>query len=240
MKDILLFAVLAFFTATCNQTHSESVDANSALRNISNQVMVNQSSNLPMPSATPTAKPTVDRKPVNEADYTAAKFDYAKMLAMTLGTQPLEIIKETAAFDPERLKQLNPSVNIKEKLKAFDKYKIKTAEYDFNHDGTAERIVLSRGETGGEVELLNIFIRKNDQWHSIFGIEGDPDDPKVPRIEILTSLNRNGFDLIKTIAVIGAGNDSQEIRYYQMQDEEYKAVDCYFTEGKTEESVPCN
>ena len=234
MKDVLLFGALAFFTVACSQIHSEGVDANLSSGNANDRVVFNQSSISP----TPTAKPTVDRQPFNEADYTIAKFNYAKMQATTLGTQPLEIIEETAAFDPERLKQLNPSVNIKEELKAFDRYKIKTAEYDFNHDGTAERIILSRGETGGEVELLNIFIRKNDQWHSIFGIEGDPDDPKVPQIEILTSVNKNGSDLIKTIA--GASDDSQEVRYYRMQDEEYKAVDCYFIENKVKKSIPCS
>ncbi len=240
MKTILLFGALVFITVACSRIHSEDIDVNLSSENVKDRTTVNQSSNSPMPLLTPPAKTVVDRQPVNEADYTVAKFDYGKMRAATLGTQPLEIIKEVAAFDPERLKQSNPNFNIKEELKAFDRYKIKMAEYDFNHDGTAERIILSRGETGGEVELLEIFIRRNDQWHSIFVIEGDPDDPRVPHLEILTSADKSGFDLIKTVLKTGIGDKSQTVNYYQLQADQYKAVDCYFIEGKTKQLVLCS
>lgn len=239
MKGVLFFGLLVFFSAACNQIQSESVGSNLTAVKPANSQAINQPSNSTIPSPTPMTKMTDEKKSVNEADYTVSKFDYAKMKAATLGTQPLEIIKEIAAFDPERLKELNPSVNIKEELKAFDKYKIKTAEYDFNHDGVAERIILSRGETGGEVELFSVFMLKGEQWHLIFSIEGDLDIPKVPPMEILTGANKTGFDLIKTIAKRGTNDDSQDVRYYQMRDDQYEAFDCYFVDGKTKESTPC-
>lgn len=225
MKSVLLFGVMAFFAASCNRIQSESVDANASLRNADNRAAFNRSPNPAMPSPTTPTNMISEPPSINEADYIVSKFDHAKMRATTLGTQPLEIIKDIAAFDPERLKQSNPNFNLQQELKAFDKYKIKTAEYDFNHDGTAERIIVSRGETGGEVELFSVYIRRNDQWHSIFAIEGDPDEPRVPKIQMLTEKNKNGFDLIKTIAENGAGDGSQDIKYYRMQTERYEAID---------------
>ena len=239
MKTILLFGVLVFLTVACSRIHSEGIDTNLSSENVKDRMTANQSSNSPIPLLTPPTQTVVDRQPINETDYTVSKFDYAKMRAATLGTQPLEIIKEVAAFNPERLKKLNAKFNIKEELKAFDKYRIKAAEYDFNHDGTAERIILSRGETGGEVELLSIFIRKNDQWSLIFTEEGNPDDPQVPRMEILTKADKSGFDLIKTVLETGAGDKSQAVNYYQLQADQYRAVDCYYVEGKSKESIPC-
>lgn len=225
-----------FLAAGCNRTHSQSINSNSPPGNVVNQTAVNKSLTLETPKPTP----VIERQPVNEADYTVAKFDYAKMRATTLDTQPLDIIKKVGPFDPEFSKQLNPDVSIEEELKKFSKYKIKTAEFDFNHDGTAERIILSHGEIDGEIESLNVFIRKDEQWDSIFSIEGNPDEPKVPRIEILTSANRNNFDLIKLVAESGAGDDSRDIRYYKMLNGHYEAVDCYFVDGVTKESDPCS
>lgn len=229
MKSILLFAGLMFLAAGCNRTHSQTVNSNLPLGDAANQTAVNKGFSL----KTPTPKPIVERQPVNEADYTVVKFDYAKMRATTLGTQPLEIIKEVAGRYPDA------SIE-DEELKAFDKFKVKITEHDLNHDGTAERIILSRGETGKEVQALHIFVCKNDKWHCIFGTEGDPDDPKVSPIEILTSANKNGFDLIKLTAETGAGDGSQEVRYYRMQKEQYQAVDCYDVVGASKKSVPCS
>lgn len=238
MKSIILVSFLTVFLTSCDTTQSKNVDSSSPTAVTPTIQESNKSPKLPSP--TPFSTPIGIKTPIEDTDYSVTAFDYGKMTKSLLGGQPMDIIEKIGLFDPASRKHSNPAVNLEEELKPIKKIKIKTADYDLNHDGVAERAVTSRREPGDGLEALSIFRLENDKWLEIFGAEGDPDYPTLPKVEFLRDLNKGGFDLIKEIIEIDANKDLKDIIYYQMQNGQYKPVECYWAEGSVKKSVSCN
>jgi hypothetical protein len=242
MRGILLYFLVIFIISGCATTESKNVEISDVKPT---PLSSNATSNLaptpfPTPLSTPSATPDGIQSPIKDLDYTIVKFDKSKMKTTTLDTQPLEILNKTVLYGIIKTQKDFPDI-FKDEMTKAKKIVIKIIERDFNHDGIDERVILSRGETGEEVESFDVFRMVNGKWDSIFGLSGNPDYPKIMELEFLVNPNKTGFDLIKEIF---KDPDSKEvlgqILYYQMLKEgNYEKVECQELPEDGGNVIPC-
>jgi hypothetical protein len=230
MKSVLLCLLLMILISGCTATQSKNVEnvvvkptppsSNSYEEAIKSLIP-------PTPLPTPAATPDGIQSPIKDLDYTVVKFDKSKMKKTTLDTQPIEIVRGTVFSAFDETKESDPK-SYWETMKLVKRTKIKVLNRDFNYDGIDERIILSRGETGEEVESFDVFKLVDGKWDSIFSLEGDPDYPQIMDIEFLVNPNKTGSDLIKEIFKDGDEKEVfGQINYYQMLNgEKYERVEC--------------
>jgi hypothetical protein len=235
MKKTLILILLTTVGLACNTTRSQVMTGNQNTQNTNSlptsasnkQSAINAIVNA-FPKPTPYATPIGISTPIYDKDYIVTKIDETTLKKSTLGKQPLDIILRAAQVEPDeqkRMKWARSMITLHQ-------------DWDFNQDGVNERFIIPRGPTGELRVFLYIFQKEGDKWKRIF--LGDGDESDLPEIEFLRNPNVKGYDLIKTSIVYEDKNViKKEIYYYQMQNDEYKLVECHFAKNDYEQAVPC-
>ncbi len=175
------------------------------------------------PSPTPMGIPT----PIKDSDYIVSELSEKKLKRITLDRQPQEIIKyvldsyhqESQDIYGTPLRKINTGVE----------------DRDLNHDGVAERIVLAELFGDDEFPVLYVFKFDNKKWNGLVNVElGFPNGGLDDKVSFLSKPDRSDFDLMKVFS-----RNSDYMNYYQMQNGEYKLVECHKIEEKVEKVISC-
>lgn len=232
MKKVLLAFVIASFCWSCAASQSKNIEPNSRS---------NVTDETPSPTEIPDTKEIVNKMEenqktpnvsINEADFTAVKLVQNKMEKMTLAKQPQEIVKQ--------ILDVNNETSEKPFGRTLDKINLQVEDYDLDHDGIAERVIIARLFSDESPPVIYIFKSENGKWNRpIFEADlGEPDSNTHQEVEFLVNKDKSGFDVIKLVDEFGSVEIPQKtILYFQMKDGKYERIECRNVEGKTGEKI---
>lgn len=245
MNKVLIACLLATFLWSCAATQSKSVELNAVSPDgrekptpTAEKAMANSDdlfNKMKEKTKTPTPTPNPNA-PVSDADYNAVKLVQSKMEKTTLARQPREIAEHILAANNE--------TSEKPFGRSLDKINVRVKDYDLDHDGIAERVMIARLYSDESVPVLYVFKSENGKWSRfIFEMElGTPDSESNQEVEFLEKKDKSGFDLIKIIDEYGdEGKPMKDVLYFQMQNGKYERIECRKIEGAaTEKTTPCS